>query len=93
MKTNETLKNSLSAWQEYTQAYTDFVLNTTEEALKNSFALRERVDGVVAEAVKQAQTLSAQEQDIVLQAAESFQAQTLAASRRIAKLFGAPSAS
>lgn len=93
MKTNETLKNSLSAWQEYTQAYTDFVLNTTEEALKNSFALRERVDGVVAEAVKQAQTLSAQEQDIVLHAAESFQAQTLAASRRIAKLFGAPSAS
>lgn len=93
MKTQDTLKNSLAAWQEYTQAYTDFVFNATDQALKSSFDLRERVDGVMAEALKQAQTLSAQEQDLALQAAESFQAQMLAASQRLAKLFSTPSAS
>ncbi len=87
MKTNDTLKNSLSQWQEYAQAYTDFVFSTTEQALNTSLSLRERAGKLVSDSFKQTQTLAAQEQEIALQAAETYSAQAQAATNRVAKLF------
>ena len=81
------LKNSLKLWQEYTQAYTDFVLEATQQNVKQSLALRERMDQVVAEMYKQAEALGAQEQEIALKAAETFQAQAKAAAERLSKGF------
>jgi hypothetical protein len=81
------LKNSLKLWQEYTQAYTDFVLDATQQNFQQSQQLRQRIDAVVAEMVKQAQTLNAQEQEIALQAAETFQAQAQAAAERLGKAY------
>jgi hypothetical protein len=86
------LKNSLKLWQDYTQAYTDFVLEATQQNVKQSLALRERLDQVVAEMYKQAETLSAQEQEIALKAAETFQAQARAAAERLSKGFTPPKA-
>jgi hypothetical protein len=87
MKNNDTLKNSLSQWQEYVQAYTDFVFDAAQQTLKASFALRERTDKLVSESIQQAQALAAQEQEIALQAAEAAQAQAQTAAQRVAKLF------
>jgi hypothetical protein len=90
MNTTDTLKNSLTQWQEYAQAYTDFVFDATEQALSTSLALRERADKLAGEAFKQAQALAAQEQELFLGAAEAQAAQFQAASKRVAKLFNLP---
>lgn len=87
MQTNDYLKNSFNQWQALAQAYTDFAVEATQQALKQSLATHERIGQVWAEGVKQAQALSAQEQEVALQVAEAWQSQAQEATRRIAKLF------
>jgi hypothetical protein len=90
MAINDQVKSSFALWQEYTEAYTDFVAQAAQQTLAQSFTLRERFDAVIADGVKKAQTLSAQEQELALGAAETVQAQARAASERLAKLFKTP---
>ncbi len=90
MSNNDYLKNSFGLWQEYTKAYTDFVMEATKQNVQASLEMRERMDKVMVELVKQAQTLSAQEQEIALQAAEAMKEQAQATAERINKMMTPP---
>lgn len=96
MATNVTnqdyFKNGFETWQKYAQAYTDFVIESTQQALGQSLSFRERLDKVVGEAAKKAQALGAQEQELALGMAEAFQAQAQAASERLSKFWTTPAA-
>jgi hypothetical protein len=97
MKTNDTIKadnirNSFSQWQDFAQAYAGFVGDATEQTLKASLTARERAGKLLGETFKQTQTLAAAEQEIILNAAETWQAQAQLANKRIARLFQAPPA-
>ena len=87
MSTNDYLKNSFNLWQEYAKAYTEFVVETTKQNVQTSLEMRQRMDEVMAELMKQAQTLNTQEQEIALQAAEALKAQAQATTERVNKLF------
>ncbi len=90
METKDYLKSTLGLWQEYAKAYTDFVVEAMEQNVKAALALRQRLDQMAAEISKQAQALSAQEQEIVLQAADSIQTQTRAVSERLSRVSTPP---
>ncbi len=90
MANNNYFQAGLDLWQTYAQAYTDFAVSTVQQGLNQSLALRERIDQVSADALKRSQELSRQEQETVLGAAESLQAQAKANAERIARLFQAP---
>jgi len=87
MASNEYLKGGFELWQQVT----DLAFELTQRSLDQSFALRERLDEVVADSVKKAEALSAREQEIALGAAEAVYAQAQTASKRVAEMF-APSA-
>jgi len=90
MSNSDYLKNSFGLWQEYTKAYTDFVMEATKQNVQASLEMRERMDKVMVELVKQAQTLSAQEQEIALQAAEAMKEQAQATAERINTMMTPP---
>lgn len=92
MATNKTLKSGFELWQEYAQAYTDFVIEATQHTLEQSLAARERLDKVWTDTVKKAQALTEQEQEIALGLAEVFQAQAKSVSERLSKLMETPAA-
>lgn len=83
MASNEILNRGFELWQQYT----DFAFELTQRSLDQSFALRERLDEVVADSLKKAEALSAREQEIALGAAEAALARAQAASQRLAALF------
>ncbi len=83
----EALEKSFATWQEYNKAYTNFVLEATQQVLDESLAFRESLDKVWVDSFKKAHTLSEQERQIGLDVAELFQDQTQAASEYAAKMF------
>ncbi len=85
MATNEYWGNGFAWWQGYTQAYADFVVETTQKALEQSLALRQQLDQVVADALEKAQELSVQEQKMALVAVDAFQAQVQTAAKHFEK--------
>jgi len=87
MTANKHLTDNLALWQEYAQAYSDFVIEATQKTLAQSLAFRERLDAVIAEGLEKAQALDAKEQAIALDAAEALQAQVKSASERVSKMF------
>ena len=91
MSNNTYFKNNIELWQEYSQAYTDFVFSSMQTTLSQTLAARERVDQVVAETAKKAQALSQQEQELLLGLAETWQAQSKSAAERLGKLFNVES--
>ncbi len=86
MADERTLKDGLQLWQEYAQAYGDFVVEATQHSIGQALTIRERLDQIAADNIKKAQGLSAWEQEIALGAAEAFQAQAQSAAERVAKL-------
>ena len=87
MEQNENIKNGFETWQKYSDAYTRFAVEATQRTLAQSLALREQFDNIVADSFKWAQALNAREQEIALNAIESFQAQAQTATERLTRLF------
>jgi hypothetical protein len=83
----EILEKNFAAWQEYNRAYTQFVLEATQQVLNESLAFRENLDKVMIGSFKKAHDLSEQERQIAVDAADLFQAQAQAGSEYLAKMF------
>ncbi|MDM8531314.1 hypothetical protein QUF63_09080 [Anaerolineales bacterium HSG25] len=84
-KTNpqDFVKEGFDAWKEYGETYTKFVVEATELSLNQSLAFRETVGQAWNNGLKQAQELSAKEQEVVLSNLEAVQGQTKAAYDRV----------
>ena len=93
MTANKYLTENFVLWQEYAQAYGDFVIEATQKTLAQSLTFRERMDAVIAESVEKTQALNVQEQAIALGAVEALQAQAKSVSERVSKMFETASAS
>ena len=76
-KTNEQelIKNGFELWRRYTQAYTDLAMESLQETVKQSLAMREQFSQLMVESLKQTQELGVQEREAVLEMTESFNQQ------------------
>jgi hypothetical protein len=83
----QVLEKNFVAWQEFNRTYTRFVLEATQQVLDESLAFREGLDKVMIGSFKKANALSEQERQVVVDAAELFQAQAQAGSEYVAKMF------
>jgi hypothetical protein len=83
----EALQKGFEMWQEYSQTYSKFVLDATEQSLRQSLAFRENMDKIISDSFKKAHTLSLEERQFGVEAAELFQAQAQAASEYAAEMF------
>jgi hypothetical protein len=81
------LQDSFATWQKYNQTYLDFVIGATQQTIKESLALRERVGKIAEGNWKKANELMAAEQTVTLETAEAYWTQAQATSERIVKLF------
>jgi predicted nucleic acid-binding protein len=89
---HEYLKEGFELWQSYSQGYADFVVEATQQTLEQTLLFRERMGQVMAETVKKAETLKAQERGVALDLAAAFNAQTQIAAEQTAEMFKAFSA-
>jgi hypothetical protein len=84
-------QNSLEVWQNYTQAYLEFVIKATQRTVEQSFAFRQSLDKIFVDSLKRNQTLLETEQGAAFDAVDAFQTQVKATSDRVAKSFNIPS--
>ncbi len=83
----EALQKGFALWQEYTQTYTKFVLEATEQTLAQTLAFRQDMDKIVIDGFKKAHELSVEERKFGVEAAELFQTQAQSAAEYAAKMF------
>ena len=92
MFTNEYLKNSFEWWQTYTQGYTAFLFDATQQTLDQSLALRESMGQLMMDSVKKSEALNARERAMALEFVNTFNIQTQTAADQAADMFKAASA-
>lgn len=80
------VKESMGIWKDYVETYNNFVLDATKLAFSQTLAFRENMDAVLADGMKQAQSLSAKEQETALNNIETFSTQSKSAYRRMSKM-------
>jgi hypothetical protein len=85
------LQTGFEAWQNYTQAYLEFVLSAAQRTVEQSFAFREGLDKLVVDSFKRNQGLIQVEQGVAFDAFDAFESQFKATSKRVAKGFNIPS--
>lgn len=85
------LQSGFETWQNYTQAYLDFVLGATQRSVDQAFAFRESMGKIVTNAFTRNQNLVEAEQSVAFETFDAFEAQVKAASERLAKSFNIPS--
>jgi hypothetical protein len=83
----ELLKKNFALWQEYSQAYANFVVEATRQTLDQSLSFRESLDKTLGESLKKAQVLSLEERQIALDTAKLSQAQARAVAEYAAEMF------
>jgi hypothetical protein len=83
----ELLKKNFALWQEYTQAYANFVVEATQQTLDQSLAFRESLDKTFGESLKKAQALSLEERQIALDTVKLSQSQARAVAEYAAEIF------
>jgi hypothetical protein len=83
----EACQQSFEIWREFTQTYANFILQATQETLRQSLAFRENMDKILTDNFKKAHHLNLEERQFVVDAAELFQTQAQAGSEYTAKLF------
>jgi len=82
----DVVKEGLGVWKDYVETYNKFILDATKLAFSQTLAFRENMDAVVADGMKQAQSLSAKEQETALNNIETFNTQSKSAYRRVSKM-------
>lgn len=88
LETNQAaVRKSFEMWQEYTQNYTNVVLQATEQSFKQSLGFRENMDRIVTDSFKKAQALSLEERQFGVEMAELVQTQAQAVSEYAVKMF------
>jgi hypothetical protein len=80
------LQANLDVLQQYSQSYTDFVLKATQQSFDQSLALRQQLGELFESNFKKTQELMAAEQELVREAAESFQTQFRTSAEQLTKL-------
>jgi hypothetical protein len=80
------MKTGFELWKKYTQTYADLALEAMQESIQQGINMREQMDKVMVDALKKAQELSEQEQEMLLEVTEKFQEQVKAATERLGKV-------
>ncbi len=79
------VKKSFDMWQSNAQVYADFMVQASQRVLDQSLDLRGRMDQVTTDGFKKNQGLITQERQVMLDAAEMYQAQAQSAGEYAAK--------
>lgn len=83
----DVVKKGLDMWQSNAQVYADLMVQSSQRMMDQSLDLRGRVDQLVIDGFKKNQGLVAQERQVMLDAAEVYQAQAQSAGEYAAKFF------
>lgn len=83
----EAFKKGIEFWQDYTQSYTNFMLEATQQSLAQSLAFRESLDKIMTDNFKKTQALSLKERELFSDATELLHAQAQAVSEYAANWF------
>ncbi|MCB9078042.1 MAG: hypothetical protein H6631_10655 [Anaerolineaceae bacterium] len=80
-------QTNLDLYQNYAKVYAGFVTGIYQQSMDQSLALREQFGQTFEASYRKAEGLNADEQKLVFEAVERFQAQAKAHSERVAELF------
>jgi hypothetical protein len=83
----DVMQTSFELWKKTTQAYADLVLEGLNQSMSMGMSAWEQLDHIMVDALKKAQELSVQEQEMLLEVTEKFAEQLREGTERVSKIY------
>ena len=81
------MESNLEMMRTYSQFYFDFIVKATQQYFDQSLAMRAQLSKAFEANIKRTHEVMSAEQELLMEAAEAFQAQSQAATERFIQLF------